>query len=332
MSDVNNPGQVSVEGEVYGNPNPNGVPALLVPEQLDDLTDVSDQGYSPATNGVDSTTFPIPAEVVVTQVPTGQAVPATFPPKATEINVDDQVLGQGVWVYVDPLNPSAGKRFVPPGEFLVVGPDQSIQTNASEATTVLCTITAVYDADNLWQYATYLTTRFLLVVGPPALTSYPISILGRQIIFADDTLTSEIAGAVRIITGYSTNYLVVDNSNPNDPNVPSLVVEVAPPPPPPGVFVFPQVGDTFQLDVQRQGSEDISRTGQPPANVVILPPPPAFVPNQDQALINAGTVDVSLGPQPNKPIITSGTSAPTAIDVNVADQATAVGLPVNVFV
>jgi hypothetical protein len=184
----------------------------------------------------------------------------------------------------------------------------------------------------LWQPATYLTTRFLLVVSPPALTSYPISILGRQIVFTDDTITTQIAGAVRAITGYSTNYLVVDSSNPDDPNVPSLVVEVTPPPPPPGVFAFPQVGDTFLLDVQRQGAQDISRTNSPTLDVVILPPPPQFQPNPNQALENQGTTEVAFVRQPGQPIINSGTSAPTAITVQVADQATTVGLPVNVFV
>jgi hypothetical protein len=327
MSDVNNPGQVSVEGEVYGNPNPNGGNVQSVPQQLDVLTDAGKQGYPPATNGVDAAVFPTPAEVAVTQVPTGQRVQAFYAPQAAQVVVDDQVIGQGVWVYVDPLNPAAGKRFLPPGEFLVVGPDQSIQTNESEATTVLCEIIAVYDADNLWNPATATTTRFMLVVAPPALSSYPISILGRQIIFADDTLTPQDAGAVRFITGFSTNYVVVDNSNPADSNVPSLVVEVSP-----GVFVFPAVGDKFLLDVQRQGAQDISRTGQPPINILIAPPPPEFKPNPGQELGSEGTIDVALVPQPNKPIITSGTAAPTAINVNVADQDAVVGLPVNVMI
>jgi hypothetical protein len=41
---------------------------------------------------------------------------------------------------------------------------------------------------------------------------------------------------------------------------------------------------------------------------------------------------VSVGPQPNQPIITSGVQVPTAINVNVADQATSVGTPKNVYV
>jgi hypothetical protein len=332
MSDVNNPGQVSVEGETYNNPNPNNDSVLFVPEQLDTLTNIGKQGYPRADNDVEANAFPTPAEIAVTQVPTGQVVQSSVVPPAANIIVDDQIIGQGAWVYVDPLNPAAGKRFVTPGEFLVVGPADSIQTNNSEATTVLCTITAVYDADNLWNAPTPTTTRFVLVVGPPALTSYPISILGRQIVFADDTLTAEIAGAVRFITGFSTNYLVVDGANPSDPNVPNLMIQTVPPPPPPGTYVYPQAGDTFTLDVQRQGSEDISRTGQPTIDVVILPPPLADVPNPSQAQNNQGTINVSVGPQPGRPIITSGASAPTAINVNVADQATSVGLPANVMI
>jgi hypothetical protein len=340
MSDVINPGQVSVEAEVYGNPDPNSTAALHTPEQLDNLTAAADQGHPPAIDvsaAAAATVFPTPTEIAVTQVPNGQVVVTPVPsgqviPPVSPPQISDQVIGQGVWVYVDPANPAAGKKFIPPSEFLVVGPDQSIQTNASEATTVRCTITAVYDADNLWQPATYLTTRFLLVVSPPALTSYPISILGRQIVFTDDTITTQIAGAVRAITGYNTNYLVVNSSNPDDPSVPSLVVEVTPPPPPPGVFAFPQVGDTFLLDVQRQGAQDISRTNPSTTDIIIFPPPSQFQPNPDQALKSQGTVEVMKAQQPGKPIITSGTPAPTAINVNVADQATTVGLPVNVFV
>jgi hypothetical protein len=322
MSDVNNPGQVSVEGETYGNPDPNNGDVLLVPEQLDALTDVGEQGYPRASNDVDATTFPTPSEVAVTQVPTGGVVQSTVVPPAVEVNVDESVLGQGVWVPVDPMDPSAGKRFVTPGEFLVVGPDQSIQTNNSKATTVLRTITAVYDADNPWNAPTPTTTRFMLVVGQPTLTNYPISILGRQIVFADDTITVGDQGAVRNITGFSTNYVVVNSDNPNDQVVPSLINTDAP--------TGPQIGDTFTLDVQRQGAEDISRESLPTINVVISPPPLVDVPNPGQALNNRGTIDVSTGPQPGQPIITSGTPTPTAINVQVADQATSVGLPVNV--
>jgi hypothetical protein len=327
MSDANNPGQVSVEGETYGNPEPNNSIRLIVPEERDVLEQVSNQGFPPAANGVDASTFPTPAEVRVTQTPTEGVVLSEPVPNAATVIVDEQCIGQGSWVPVDPSDPSAGKRFLPPGEFIVVGPDQSIQTNNSEETTVTCTITGVFDANNLWAVATSATTRFALAVSAPALTSYPISIQGRQIVFADDTLTSEIAGASRTITAFSTNYLVVDSNDPNDQTVPSLVI-LNPPAPP----VLPQIGDTFTLDVQREGAQDISRVNIPTANVIIAPPPPAFVPNASQGLLGAGNVDVSTGSQPGQVIITSGVPAPTAINVNVADQATSVGLPTNVNV
>lgn len=334
MADTNNPGQVSVEGEVYGNPNPNGGSSLLVPEQLDDLTEASAQGYPPAANGVDAQVFPTPTNVTITQVPTGQQVNSSPVPNAAEVVVDDQVIGRGVWLPVDPMNPAAGKRFVSPGEFLVVGPDESIQTNEAEATRVLYTITAVYDADNLWQPPVPTTTRFLLavnVVANPPLTSYPVSILGRQIIFADDTTTAEIAGAVRRITAFNTNFVVIDSSNPEDSDTPELVININPPSPPnPPIYVYPSVTDTFWVEVQREGAQDISRTGDSTVDVIIAPPPSPFVPNPSQALGSEGTIDIAFAPQPNQPIITSGVAAPTAVNVQVADQATSIGLPVNV--
>lgn len=324
MSDVNNPGQISVEGEVYGNPDPNGGTATLTPEELDALTQAANQGYPPAANGVDATTFPTPVEVTISQVPTGQRVLAFYEPNATEVNVGEQVLGQGVWVLVDPLNPALGKRFLPPGEFLVVDSQTTIQTNESVATTVLCTITGVFDADHLWNAPTSSTLRLLLTVSAPALTSYLVSVLGRQVTFSDDTLTPEIAGAVRTITGFGSNFIAIDVANPDDSEVPSLIILPGP--------VLPVVGDTFLLDVQREGAQDISQDVTTPINVIILPQPPAFVPNPGQSLINEGTIEVALVPQPNLPIITSGTQVPTATTVQVADQATTVGIPQNVFV
>jgi hypothetical protein len=444
--DATNPGVVNVADEVEGNPDPNNSLRLLVPEELDALTKIAGQGYPPADNGVSSTTFPIPAEISVTQVPTDGAVLSTPTPQAQEVNVQDSVLGQGVWKPVtqpltltavqisvtqafvsstfaldnatvlearqngDPspsqlggvtpititsvttsvniasaggqvnykvtlhsaggpvvfsdlsagaftitlnysdgsntafavslaqlqalgavstaevalgnMKPAAtlnvGTEFVPPDEFLVVGPDQSINTNYSAQSTVICTVTAVYDANNPWAPATNTTTRYLLAVAPPDLTSYPVSILGRQITFTDDTITQDDAGAIRRITGYSTNFVAIDQSDPNDQTKPSLVL--------------PVVGDTFILDVQRQGAEDIQRTNTPTVDVVIAPPPPNFVPNANQALNNQGTIDVSTGAQPGKPTITSGVDVPTAINVFVADQSLTVGLPVNVNV
>jgi hypothetical protein len=324
MSDVNNPGQVSVEGEVYGNPNPNGGTVTLTPEELAALTQAANQGYPPAVNGVDSTTFPTPVEVTISQVPTGQRVLAYYEPNATEVNVDEQVLGQGVWVLVDPLNPALGKRFVPPGEFLVVDSQTTIQTNESVATTVLCTITGVFDAGNLWNAPTVDTLRLLLTVSAPALTSYLVSVLGREITFSEDTLTPDIGGAVRTITGFGRNFLAINVNNPNDSEVPSLITLPGP--------VMPAVGDTFWLNVQREGAQAVSQDVTTPIEVVILPQPPAFVPNAGQSLVNDGTFEIALGRQPNLPIITSGTQVPTAITVQVADQSSVNGLPKNVFI
>jgi hypothetical protein len=442
--DVTNPGVVTVADEVLGNPDPNNSIRLLVPEELDALTAVANQGHSPADNGVLATQFPTPVEVRVTQVPRGGVVLSTPIPPAQEVDVGASVLGQGVWqpvteqlrltsvqiavtqafvsstfalgtgtllrarqsgdpseaqlgsvipttlvVLATPTNvvsasgqvnyivhlrslggpvlcsdlsagaftitllynngsatsfsvtlaqlqalgavsdaeialgnmlPAAvfvvGRRFVPPNEFLVVGPDQSVQTNYSEQSTVVCKVSGVFDANNPWTPAGPTTTRYLLVVDPPALTSYPVSIQGREIVFTEDTVMANNAGAVRTITSFSTNYIAIDREDPTDSNVPSLTL--------------PVVGDTFALDVQRQGAEDIQRTGGPTVDVTILPSPPAFVPNASQGFHNAGTIDVSTGPQPGRPSITSGVGVPTAANVFVADQALTVGLPVNV--
>ena len=163
------------------------------------------------------------------------------------------------------------------------------------------------------------TTRYKLYVTPSDLISFGISMLGRQITFDQD---SENPGAVRNITGYASNWIVIDQENPADAYIP--------------VLQTPQPGDTFTLDVQRQGSEVITSGTGIVQDVTLLPipaaaPPPvpftADVFPQGQAI-----VAVSTGPQPGQPIITSGVPAPTAINVNVADQPPiGVGLPPNVF-
>jgi hypothetical protein len=143
-------------------------------------------------------------------------------------------------------------------------------------------------------------------------------VLGRQVLFADDTTTVADQGAARIVTGYSTNFLVVDKNDPNDGIVP--------------VLFDPVVGDTFTLDVQRLGSEQVNTTGAPTANVVVAPPPRVNVPFPTQAGQGGGTFNVSTGAQPNRPVVTGGVQVPAATTVNVADQASAVGLPRNVYV
>jgi hypothetical protein len=320
--DVTNPGLVNVANEVSENPDPNGGSVLLTPEQLDVLTDVGSQGYPPAGNGVSSSVFPTPGDVIVTGTPVVPVTQYATVPLYSQVIVDDQVLGQGVWVPVDPNQPNGFKRFVPPAEFIVVGPAESIQTNNSETTTVLCTISAVYDADKLWSAPSATTTRYLLVVDPPALTSYPVSMLGRQIVFADDTSTSDDQGAVRFITGYNTNYIVIDKDDTNDGNVSSLTA--------------PSAGDTFLLDVQRQGSEQVNLPTGIPVDVIVFPSPQTFVANASQDLSSQGGFNggynISTGAQPGQPIITSGTQVPSSINVEVINQTPFVGLPVNVFV
>jgi hypothetical protein len=96
-------------------------------------------------------------------------------------------------------------------------------------------------------------TRYKLVVTPPNLTSFGISMLGRQIIFDDDTITADDEGAARNITGYGWNWIVIDKNDPADLSVPALV--------------DPQVGDTFTLDTQRQASEVVSAVALTPVNV-----------------------------------------------------------------
>jgi hypothetical protein len=321
MSDTNNPGLVSVADEVLDNPDPNGGDRLLVPEQDDVLTAVGDQGYPPAANGVDASVFPTPAEVVVTGLPGNHGTQSVPVPPAVNVIVDDQVIGQGNWVYVDPLNPAAGRRFVSPADFIVTGPAESFQTNNTEATTVGFTVTSVLDA-NTYAAPTSATTRYMLVVNPPnpVLTAFPVTMLGRQVVFADDTLTAGDQGAARIITGFGANFVVVNQADDSVSNgdVP--------------VLAQPQAGDTFTIDTQRQGSEQVNTTSSPTVDVIILPPPPTFVPNPAQSQGSLGTLNVSTGPQPVPPPVTSGTRVPTATNVFVADQATSVGLPVNVSV
>ena len=307
--DVTNPGLTNVANQVYGNPSPNGGSALLIPEELDTLAKAAAQAYPPPGNGVSATTFPTPAQVIVTGNP---GVPVTLSSKvpfATEVIVNEQSSQIGIQ----------------PDEFLVVGPNQSVQTNNSKDTTTLCTITGVYDADSLYNAANGGTIRYLLTVAPPSLTSYPISVLGRQITFADDTTTAADQGANRIITGFGGNYVVIDQSDSDltdDGGVPTLTP--------------PVIGDTFWLNVQREGSQQVNFDTGITVDVTIQPAPPVNVPLPDQALLVQdgfnGGVNNSTGAQPNTPIITSGVQVPTAINVEVSKQATTAGLPTNVYI
>jgi|WetSurMetagenome_2_1015567.scaffolds.fasta_scaffold06777_6 hypothetical protein len=244
--DVTNPGLVSVEDETYGDPDPNGGTATWQPRQAGVLQDVADESYPRPSGDVLSSVFPTPADVVVRGDPPVGNVLSSPVPAAASVDVASQDLGHGTWVPVDPLDPAAGKRFVSPAEFVVVGPAESFQTNASEVVLVTVTVAAVYDADNLYNPPGPSTTRYMLVTVPPSLTSYPVSLLGRDLEFAEDTATVANRGAVRPITNYSGNFVVVDRDDPNVAN--GTVAQLA----------TPAAGDTFVVDVRRSGSEQVN--------------------------------------------------------------------------
>lgn len=316
--DVTNPGVVSVASETYGNPDPNGGTSQIIFQPATSTAEAADAGYPPAQNGVGSSVFPTPSEVDVDQLPVLPPDGVAALPPVPNVYVDDQVIGQGTWQDAEPGNPAAGKNFVTPADFVVVGPAESFQTNTTEVDEVTLTVTAVYDADNLYHAPTVNTTRYYLVVGAPALTSYPVSLLERQLVFADDTLTAADAGAARIITGYGTNYLVIDRSDPtvDNGNVATLAT--------------PQVGDTLLLDVSREGSEQVNTTSLPVANVIVSQVP-YLTPSVPQSIAGGGTTNQSTGPQPVLPPLTSGVQVPTAITTNVIDQPPPT-MPANVFV
>jgi len=318
--DVTNPGLVSVEAETYGNPDPNSGTAWWEPYDTGSLEEPADDGRPlPPDGGVNAETFPTPEDVVVSDPVPGAPVGHDYPPAATEVVVADQSLGLGSMVPVNPLDLSAGYRFLSPAENIVVDSDLSVRTNITETTAVLLTVAAVYDADNLFSAPGPNTTRYYLVVTP-LLTTDPISkisVLGRQVVFAEDALTVADRGAARFVTGSGTNYVVIDRDDPTDDDgtVPQLAA--------------PQVGDTLWLDVTRRGSEDTRQSDYTEVDVFILPDPPAFVPNAPQDAPFLGNFE----PQPGDPYIGSGVRVPpTVVDALVADQSLVVGLPSNVFV
>jgi hypothetical protein len=318
--DVTNPGVVNVAAETYGNPDPNGGTAKWTPRELDVLTGAADEGYPlPPNGGADASVFPTPDQVFVDQLLASPPVGYIPTPYAPNVFVDDQSIGQGSMQPVDPGNPSAGYNFVGPADFIVVGPAESFQTNVSEQDFVTVTLTAVLDADHLPTPAGPTTTRYYLVTASPSLTSYPVSVLGRQVTF-DGNVTAGDEGAARIIQNYGANFIVVNRDDPSVSNgdVPTMTT--------------PQVGDTFQLDVNRQGSEQVNTSGET-INVVIFPSPPINVPFPSQSASSQGTVDVSTGPQPGSPYIGSGVRIPNnERNVSVPDECAVVGLPTNVYV
>ena len=176
---------------------------------------------------------------------------------------------------------------------------------------------------NRIQPAVIPTSRYRLSVSPADLLSFGISLLGRIITFDGATLTVADRRATRPIAYFGAGYIIIDADEPDDPVMPVLAI--------------PQPGDTLSMYVQRQNSEVFSATSAASQDVDVFPlaggvpaQPPAPNPSAPQGLSSMGTVDVTVGPQPGAPIITSGVRVPTAINVNVSDQATSVGLPVEV--
>jgi hypothetical protein len=166
----------------------------------------------------------------------------------------------------------------------------------------------------------YTTSRYRLYVSPQDLLSSGLSLAGRPIVFDDVVLPQTAAnnGAARTVEYFGSGYIIVSRDNPADPLVPSLAT--------------PQAGDSFTLHIQRQGSETFNESLGSVSDVTILPPPINVPPAPVPSFASEGPIGVSTGPQPGKPIITGGVQAPTAITVNVADQATSVGLPANVYI
>jgi len=319
--DVTNPGLVNVESETYGNPDPNGGTTLAVPFQSDDLVPAADEGYPKPQNDVQSRVFPTFGNLLVDELPFLAPSSSTPAPRAAEFDVDAQVLGQGTWVWVDPADHAKGMVFVEPSDFTVVGPAESFQTNLVEDEVATVTVTAVLDADNLPHPPSPTTTRYYLVTAPPRLTSYAVSLLGRQVTFSDDTLTAADRGASRAIQNYGPSFVVInrDDVTTNNGNVPALAT--------------PQAGDTFEVAVNRQGSEQVNTEGGT-VDVFISPPPPNFVPTAAPPAAATVDADVSTGPQPGQVVITSGVAVPTAVDVSVPDQPPPVGpgLPAEIYV
>lgn len=180
--------------------------------------------------------------------------------------------------------------------------------------------TYVATASGTWQFyptATTPTTRYLLGVTPADLTSLGVSIAGRPVTFADDTLTTADAGATRTLQYVGSGAMVLAKSDPSDVQ-PTLVT--------------PQAGDRLYLYDQREGSQVFVEQLGTVTDYYPRQEPPVASPDTTSSMYDSqGTVDVSVGPQPGQPVLTSGTQVPTARNVNVADQSAVVGLPTNVF-
>ena len=314
--DVTNPGLVNVADQAYGNPS-TAVQSLAIPEDSDVLTPVADEGY------------PIARNFTATEdghgsrgpTPTESYVPIQVQPSVSQST--GQIPGVAPLFLPFPqdmiANTVVQQTVVQSGtpEFTVAGPTTSIQTNQSDDTKRSYVVQSVLDADT-GRAPSGSTMRYKMIVTVPDLLTFGISLLGRKIVFDDNTMTSSDAGATRNISYFGASYITVDRQDLSDSYIPLLSQ--------------PQPGDEFYLFIQRQGSETFSEQTGITTDVTILPAPAAFVPGSPQAAMSQGTIDVSTGPQPGTPVPTGGIQVPTAINVNVANQATSVGLPQNVYI
>jgi hypothetical protein len=296
--DVTNPGLVNVANQSYDSPL--GVDALLYPTPT--TAEVADDAELRPTNDVGSETFPTPTENLVSdEINVGANQDFGVPVAVkTEVNVMAQSL----------VSPNVAS-------FLVVGPNETVQTNTTAETEAGFTVTAVQDADSNGVPGV-TTTRYRLFITPTTLTAYPFSFIEREMMFNEDTTTTNDRGAVRNITGYANNYIVINKADASDTDVPSLT--------------DPVIGDTFIVDTERNGPEVLSFELNPAIDVTILPSTVPQDPVGNNVFSSGGSSNITTGPQPGSPIITGGVAAPTAINVEVANQPVVVGLPVNVYV
>jgi len=162
------------------------------------------------------------------------------------------------------------------------------------------------------------TSVFRLGVAPADLQSFGVTMIGREITFGKATIPAANRGASRLIGGCGPDFITIGKTDFSDPRAP--------------VLADPVPGNVFTLSVQRQGPEVTTEAFGSTADVTIFPAPASNIPNKVQSMAVEGPISISTGPQPGKPIITGGVRVPTAINVNVADQSTSVGLPANVYV
>jgi hypothetical protein len=167
------------------------------------------------------------------------------------------------------------------------------------------------------------TSVFRLGVAPADLQSFGVTMIGREITFGKAIITVPNRGASRLIDGCGPGFVTIDKTDFSDPRAP--------------VLADPVPGDVFTLSVQRQGPEATAETFGSTEDVTIFPAPIAGAANHGlppviPGMPSRGPIEISTGPQPGRPIITGGVQVPTATTVNVADQATSVGLPANVYV